>query len=73
MGAGSSPRSRCARSTRLDPPEACARNRGVIAYSIRRLLWAFVLVFVITVVTYVLFYVIPTDVRGRFQRTALTP
>jgi peptide/nickel transport system permease protein len=44
----------------------------VIAYTIRRVLWAVVLVFVITVVTYTIFYVIPTDVRGRFQRTALT-
>ena len=44
----------------------------MIAYTIRRVLWAVVLVFVITVVTYMLFYVIPTDVRGRFQRTALT-
>ena len=44
----------------------------MIAYTIRRVLWAVVLVFVITVVTYMIFYVIPTDVRGRFQRTALT-
>jgi peptide/nickel transport system permease protein len=43
----------------------------VIAYAIRRALWSAVLFFVITMVTYVIFYVIPTDVRGRFQRTAL--
>jgi peptide/nickel transport system permease protein len=43
----------------------------VLAYVVRRLLWALVLLFALTLVTYVLFFVLPTD-PARFRRGLAT-
>ena len=48
------------------PVEIQASGHNVVRYMIRRLLWAVVLFFAVTVVSYVLFFIIPADPAKQF-------
>src|SRR5919197_802913 len=48
-------------------PSTLEAYGAVLAYLVRRVLWSFVLLFALTLVTYVIFFVLPSE-PARFRR-----
>jgi len=52
---------------------APAQTVGVARYLVRRVLWAVMLFFAVTIVAYILFFIIPADPARQFAGKGATP